>query len=199
MTDWSTPGEPNAAVSSSGGCSIQLQRCRARPRGAETEKFVEHEIFERDQWMCGICGQPIDRTLQHDPLSSDPARPEPGNCRRVQRAVRAGRRSPRGWPVDPDKQADAEEGQHHQDEVDPRQHPVHTWPLYGHWHFGPIRPGQVARCAALGGKCLGIKVQIPEARPQGCRSTSGRTLLEPSPGIEIEACRGARVTPRLTK
>jgi 5-methylcytosine-specific restriction endonuclease McrA len=39
-----------------------VQRPRARTRGAETEKFIDREIFE---WMCGICGKPIDRTLKH--------------------------------------------------------------------------------------------------------------------------------------
>lgn len=32
--------------------------------GAETEKFIEREIFERDGWMCGICGKPINGTLK---------------------------------------------------------------------------------------------------------------------------------------
>jgi 5-methylcytosine-specific restriction endonuclease McrA len=41
-----------------------LQRRRARLRGGETEKFSDVEIFERDGWVCGICGEPIDRTLK---------------------------------------------------------------------------------------------------------------------------------------
>ena len=42
-----------------------------------------------------------------------------------------GWRSPRPSPIDPDEQADAEKGQHQQDEVDLRQLPVHTRSVYG--------------------------------------------------------------------
>lgn len=37
-----------------------LQRRRARLKGATTESFSRLEIFERDNWMCGLCGESID-------------------------------------------------------------------------------------------------------------------------------------------
>lgn len=36
---------------------------RARLRGAMVERFVEAEIFERDNWRCGICGKKVDKRL----------------------------------------------------------------------------------------------------------------------------------------
>ncbi len=36
------------------------QRRRVRLRCGEVEKFTDTEIFDRDSWRCGICGQPID-------------------------------------------------------------------------------------------------------------------------------------------
>jgi len=42
----------------------RVQRRRARLRNAETEVFTDLEIFERDGWMCGICGEPVDRSLK---------------------------------------------------------------------------------------------------------------------------------------
>ena len=40
------------------------QRRRARIRGGRTEKFLDTEIFERDNWMCGICGEKIDSKVK---------------------------------------------------------------------------------------------------------------------------------------
>ncbi len=40
-------------------------RHRARKRGATVEVFTNHEVFERDGWRCGLCGQRIDRNLRH--------------------------------------------------------------------------------------------------------------------------------------
>jgi 5-methylcytosine-specific restriction endonuclease McrA len=46
-------------------------RRRARIRGGEVEMFTELEIFERDDWICGICHEPIDSTLPSlDPMSA---------------------------------------------------------------------------------------------------------------------------------
>jgi len=40
------------------------QRYRAKKRGVDLKKFSNIEIFERDGWMCGICGQKINRKLK---------------------------------------------------------------------------------------------------------------------------------------
>lgn len=46
------------------------RRRRAAKRGGPTERFTLPEIFERDGWVCGICSEPIDRTLKFpDPMS----------------------------------------------------------------------------------------------------------------------------------
>ena len=37
-------------------------RRRSRKRGVGYERFTRREIFERDKWLCGICGQPTDRS-----------------------------------------------------------------------------------------------------------------------------------------
>lgn len=37
---------------------------RARVVGATVEKFSREEILERDGWICGICDEPIDKSLQ---------------------------------------------------------------------------------------------------------------------------------------
>lgn len=39
------------------------QRRRALKLGATVEKFKSVEVFERDGWICGLCGDPVDRTL----------------------------------------------------------------------------------------------------------------------------------------
>lgn len=49
-------------------------RARARQaitRGVDAERFEHEEIFERDGWRCGICGDPIDPAL---------AFPDPGSA-----------------------------------------------------------------------------------------------------------------------
>ena len=38
---------------------------RARKHSAQAEPFVESDIFERDQWACGLCREPVDPTLKH--------------------------------------------------------------------------------------------------------------------------------------
>lgn len=40
--------------------NAQEHRRRARKRGGSTERFEAVEIYERDGWTCGICGQPVD-------------------------------------------------------------------------------------------------------------------------------------------
>jgi len=39
------------------------RRRRARLTGVPHEEFTRDEIFERDGWVCGICGEPVDPTL----------------------------------------------------------------------------------------------------------------------------------------
>lgn len=46
------------------------QRRRAAIRGAEVERFEHSEVFERDGWICQLCGDPTDWTTHFpDPLS----------------------------------------------------------------------------------------------------------------------------------
>lgn len=40
------------------------QRRRASLRGATVERFDDTEIFMRDNWRCGICGNPTNRTAK---------------------------------------------------------------------------------------------------------------------------------------
>lgn len=45
-------------------------RRRARLRGLTIESFDRIEIFERDDWVCQLCGDPVDRdTVRPDPRS----------------------------------------------------------------------------------------------------------------------------------
>lgn len=37
-------------------------RRRAEHYGVRYERFDKHEIYARDNWVCGICGTPIDKT-----------------------------------------------------------------------------------------------------------------------------------------
>jgi 5-methylcytosine-specific restriction endonuclease McrA len=41
----------------------QNQARRARERNAFIARVIRKEIFVRDHWICGICGQPVDQTL----------------------------------------------------------------------------------------------------------------------------------------
>lgn len=41
-----------------------VQKRRARLSAATTEVFDSAEIYERDAWICGLCGGEIDRTLR---------------------------------------------------------------------------------------------------------------------------------------
>jgi hypothetical protein len=43
---------------------------RAVKRNAEAENFLRSEIYNRDGWICGICGKPVDSSLNWpDPMS----------------------------------------------------------------------------------------------------------------------------------
>lgn len=46
------------------------QRRRARKRNALVERFDDVEIFERDGWRCGLCGDRVDRSLQYPDVMS---------------------------------------------------------------------------------------------------------------------------------
>src|SRR5258708_31572534 len=63
-------------------------RARARRFGVPHENINNPLVFERDGWICGLCGDPVDReakfpsarmaTLDHIvPLSPGPCRPRP--------------------------------------------------------------------------------------------------------------------------
>ena len=42
---------------------------RARKRSVEIENFDSFEIFERDEWVCKLCGKQVDKNLKYpDPL-----------------------------------------------------------------------------------------------------------------------------------
>lgn len=43
---------------------------RARKRGVVREKFDKAAVFERDNWMCRLCGKPVDRDLRFPDPSS---------------------------------------------------------------------------------------------------------------------------------
>jgi hypothetical protein len=71
QTIWS----PSYAVRSSrlGRVSASTARHsrRVRLENATTERFDPLEVFERDGWLCKLCGVPVDRDVQWpDPLSS---------------------------------------------------------------------------------------------------------------------------------
>lgn len=38
---------------------------RARRLGVPWENFTREEVFERDGWVCSLCGDPIDPELAH--------------------------------------------------------------------------------------------------------------------------------------
>lgn len=44
---------------------VNRHRRRARIHNCETEQFFDTEIFERDCWVCQICGKHVDETLKH--------------------------------------------------------------------------------------------------------------------------------------
>ena len=48
----------------------RYQERRARKAQVPSEEFSPSEVYERDQWRCGICGQPVDPALAYpDPHS----------------------------------------------------------------------------------------------------------------------------------
>lgn len=46
------------------------KRRRARERGARVEDFTSTEVYERDNWICGICSEPIPRDVVWPDLRS---------------------------------------------------------------------------------------------------------------------------------
>lgn len=48
----------------------QKRRRRLVLRGVGSERFTDRSVFERDGWMCGICGTPVDPALLYPNLLS---------------------------------------------------------------------------------------------------------------------------------
>lgn len=44
--------------------AAEASRRRARKRTTQIERFTKVEIYERDGWVCQICDEPIDRTVE---------------------------------------------------------------------------------------------------------------------------------------
>lgn len=62
-------GEIPASVWTEARANAALKR-KALKLGATTEDFTRLEVFERDGWTCGLCGEPVDRELKWpDPMS----------------------------------------------------------------------------------------------------------------------------------
>ena len=55
----------------SAGAQACYQRRRALIKGATVgERIVPADVYDRDGWVCGLCGDPVDRSLQYpDPMS----------------------------------------------------------------------------------------------------------------------------------
>ena len=49
---------------------MESHRRRARKHGAEYEVIDRDKVFERDNWMCGICGDPISKDATYPDLMS---------------------------------------------------------------------------------------------------------------------------------
>ncbi|MCK8826395.1 HNH endonuclease [Natroniella acetigena] len=48
----------------------QRRRRRARLNNVKVDKFDSSEIFERDGWVCQLCGKPVDKELKYPHLMS---------------------------------------------------------------------------------------------------------------------------------
>ena len=46
-------------------CRLSDQKRRAAKNGVNSEQFYDIEIFERDNWICGICGKEVEKSLEH--------------------------------------------------------------------------------------------------------------------------------------
>jgi 5-methylcytosine-specific restriction endonuclease McrA len=46
------------------------QRRRAQKAGVYSEKFHHVEVYERDGWICGLCGVPVDQDRRYPDISS---------------------------------------------------------------------------------------------------------------------------------
>jgi 5-methylcytosine-specific restriction endonuclease McrA len=55
------------AIDHPGRNRARSQRRRVRIRNGITEKFTDLEIFERDEWICQLCLEPIDPLLKSGP------------------------------------------------------------------------------------------------------------------------------------
>jgi 5-methylcytosine-specific restriction endonuclease McrA len=55
----------------SAGAQACYQRRRALIKGATVgERIIPADVYDRDGWLCGICGDPVDRSLSYpDPMS----------------------------------------------------------------------------------------------------------------------------------
>ena len=65
-----TVGEPNPVWDERRRANYELRRARKKTNGP-VEKFLNVEVFERDDWLCGLCGEPVDKDLSWpDPMSA---------------------------------------------------------------------------------------------------------------------------------
>ena len=65
-----TVGEPNPVWDERRRANYELRRARKKTNGP-VEKFLNVEVFERDDWLCGLCGEPVDKDLAWpDPMSA---------------------------------------------------------------------------------------------------------------------------------
>ena len=65
-----TVGEPNPVWDERRRANYELRRARKKTNGP-VEKFLNVEVFERDDWLCGLCGEQVDKDLMWpDPMSA---------------------------------------------------------------------------------------------------------------------------------
>ena len=65
-----TVGEPNPVWDERRRANYELRRARKKTNGP-VEKFLNVDVFERDDWLCGLCGEPVDKDLSWpDPMSA---------------------------------------------------------------------------------------------------------------------------------
>ena len=65
-----TVGEPNPAWDERRRANYELRRARKKTNGP-VEKFMNTDVFTRDGWICGICGELVDKNLVWpDPMSA---------------------------------------------------------------------------------------------------------------------------------
>ena len=65
-----TVGEPNPVWDERRRANYEIRRARKKTNGP-VEKFLNVEVFERDDWLCGLCGAQVDKDLVWpDPMSA---------------------------------------------------------------------------------------------------------------------------------